>query len=56
MSTEGKVRIYKTNVRPVLTFGQKQTTNNKHPTTSPDYRDEDNKGDTWKDAWRQNPQ
>jgi hypothetical protein len=33
MSTESKVRIYKTNVRPVLTYGQKreqkqQTPNN----------------------------
>jgi hypothetical protein len=47
MSTESKVRIYKPHVRPVLTYERR---NNVHPTTSPDYRDEDSKGDTWKDA------
>jgi hypothetical protein len=41
-----KVRIYKTNVRPVLTYASEL----RAETTSPDYRDGDNKGDTWKDA------
>jgi hypothetical protein len=49
MSAESKVCIYKPNVRPVLTYASETSRNNKHP-TSPDYRDEDNKGDTWKDA------
>jgi hypothetical protein len=46
-----------TNVRTVLTYASETRAETTYtPTTSPDYRDEDNKGDTWKDAYGQNPQ
>ena len=43
MSTDCKVRIYKINVRPVLTCIRNKS-RNIYPTTAPNYRVEDNKG------------
>ena len=50
MSTDSKVRIYKTNVRPVLTYAAETSRNSLHPATPPNNRDEKNKGNKPKDA------
>jgi hypothetical protein len=50
MSIECKARIYKTSVRPVLTCIANESRNSLHPTTSPNNRDENYKGNTRKDA------
>ena len=50
MSTECKVRIYKTNVRPVLTRIGNESRNSLHPATPPNNRDENYKDNTPKDA------
>ena len=50
MSTDCKVRIYKTNVRPLLTYAAETRAETTYtPATAPNYRDEDNKGGTWED-------
>ena len=57
MSTESKDSHLQNQRAPCVDIhiGHKSR-NNLHPTTAPYYRDENNKGNTWKDAARQNPQ
>ena len=47
---EKDARISHSFPRLLALYEDDTSLNNIHPTTSPDYRDEDNKGDIWKDA------